>query len=187
MISCAKAQKLLITQASDALKDRDLRMLEAHLAACPGCSLEQERLQGLLARAREQTRHGGMPRAEAEELMDAVNERLTDERQTWKAGPSLLRRPLVFVPAAAAACAGLAMALLLTFQGSRTTVHPDSSLQRAVQVEQQDLEVIQNLDLLQDLETIQKLVSVTHEDEQSESSSSQSRIRHDLDESPIMA
>jgi anti-sigma factor RsiW len=181
MISCTKATKLLIKQASDALEEKERMVLKAHIAACPQCSLEQERLQGLLARVSDQTRPEGMTRAEARDLMNAVNDRLSYEKQTWKAGPSLLKRPLVLVPAAAA-CAGLAVALLLTSQISRTTVPPDSSLRSSAQVEQQDLDVIQNLDLLQDLETIQKLVSITHEDEHSESSSSQSRIRHDIDE-----
>ena len=185
MISCSKAQELLIKQTVDALEEPESLAVQAHLEICPECRLEKEQLHGLLNRAREQTRPKRLNRAEAEGLMDAVTARLAQDSRPAKATPRLLKRPMILIPAAAA-CASLAAALILTFQVNRTNVHDGISLKQSAQLQEPDLEVIQNLDLLQDLETIQKLVSITH-DEQSDTSKSHSRVRPDFDENPILA
>ncbi len=181
MISCPHVTRLLIRQTAESLNDQEQRAVKAHLKICPACRQEQERIQGLLARAREQTRPGRMSRAESEQVLDAVHDRLDLEPRTSPTWPALLKRPMVLVPAAAA-CAALAGVLVLTFQFERSPGHPDSALHQAAHNEELDREVIQNLDLLQDMETIQKLVSITDDDEQSKTSPNQSCIQPNADD-----
>lgn len=162
MKACAEYQEIIWMDHCEELKP-DLRSrLRRHLAACPACRLEWNRMGRVLDAARETAPEGKLAPAAAEAMTRSITETLRRDRSRRSRRRFGLGSGIPFPTLAAT---GLAL-LLLVWAGIRIDFggSPDSSTLRLSRTEQtllgEDYEVIRHLDLLEEMDTMEKLVHV---------------------------
>ncbi len=172
MDGCEAIRELLIAHQEGELEGKECRLVEAHLATCPGCAREADLIQEALRRVQ------GFPVPDPpekfwEDFGAAVRRRIAEERPPhpsfWTRVANWLPRWPRLRPVSALAMA-TALGLLLAIGIVRTYRTPrDVPPVEAFVVSEdlgiaQDLEVLENLDLLQEVEVLERLELLRHMD-----------------------
>jgi hypothetical protein len=158
MQACRNHNETLMLDVLNELADSRVRRdWEGHLASCPGCRSERERMLHLLGQVRASGSPPELSDAAAQRMASAVSRQIRNRpgRGSWSGWSIRL------VPALAAACL-----LIITviagywFQGSFFGAGKVADLASAPQLEAPDLEVVKHLDLLREMDTIEKLIQI---------------------------
>lgn len=156
--ACRNQNETLMLDVLGELHDSSVRrMWEDHLRACDGCRRERGRMLQLLGKVREAGMPPELPAAQTDSMAAAVGWRIRNERLA-QSGKTIGRRFRLF-PALAAGCAFMVV-LAVGYRLQDRLFGPLGGGDIAVEMQEQDFEVVKHLDLLKDMDTIEKLIQV---------------------------
>ena len=175
---CLQMQRLLLLEVHDLLEAGESKRLQDHLQWCPRCLEEKIRLERLL----EAMRPGELlPEASSAALGAERRKALERASQNRGRAKRVINRflPRLQPLSLAAAAGAIGLMLAAGYWSLRPSQHQPSSGQNLQQlVSEQDEKVIEHLDFFQEMDTIQKLVRITNDSNQGESSSDEGGQSH---------
>jgi hypothetical protein len=134
---------------------------EQHLRTCEGCRMEKARLETIFSGLRQSPMPLPLTPAETHRMTLQLHNGLTAGRQSMSWWDRLRRRPQVWLPALAAACGVLFLAVFLGYRlPNLGRLLPGSRLDISRQLPQDEREIVRNLDLLKNFNTLEKLIRV---------------------------
>ncbi len=165
MNGCEAIRKLLIAHHDGEVGNEERRLVEAHLATCPGCAREADLIREALRRVQ------GFPVPDPpegfwEDFGAAVSQRIAAEPPPhpsfWTRVASWLPlwprlRPVPALAMATALGLLLAIGIVRTYRTPRDVPPVEAFVVSEDLGIAQDLEVLENLDLLQEVEVLERL------------------------------
>jgi len=171
MNGCKDYQKALILDVFGELDPDELPDWAAHMATCPGCRAERERLRRLMDQVKTTAKPEPLTEHEAARMRARLHWTLNNADRASRLKEKIpVRYRFLFRPAWAA---GILLGLVLAVGGvpwKQAFFTPpmdadNTAPTSTAMVPAQDQEVLENLDFLKDLDTIRKLVHVVDQND----------------------
>lgn len=169
MKGCPEYEEILLLDLYGELDPGPHARWRSHLAACPACEAEMQRMRQLVGEVRVRLTPPPLGTEATDRLVRAARESLVTGRKSawsgWSTGWRWLSGPWRFSTALATVCLFAALISVFTLGNFQGFLHQNGSSgqERGQKLAPEELEIIRNLDLLKQFDSLQRLVQTLDE------------------------